>query len=190
MKGRPPVFTHASDPLEADDWLRAVEKQLNIAQCNDLEKVLYASGQLQGATQDWWDSFQYGRPNAPAITWQEFKDNFRSYHIPDGLVELKQEEFRSLKQGSMSVAEYRDKFAQLSRYAPNDVADDKDKQRRFLKGLYDGLQLQLMSNTYHNFQSLVNCAIMIDDKRKEMEAKKRRLQGQASRSNTHPRAYP
>jgi hypothetical protein len=26
MKGRPPVFTHASNPLEADDWLRAVEK--------------------------------------------------------------------------------------------------------------------------------------------------------------------
>ena len=53
MKGRPPVFTHAADPLEADDWLRAVEKQLNIAQCNDLEKVLYASGQLHGAAQDW-----------------------------------------------------------------------------------------------------------------------------------------
>jgi hypothetical protein len=44
MKGRPPIFTHASDPLEADDWLRAVEKQLNIAQCNEMEKVLYASG--------------------------------------------------------------------------------------------------------------------------------------------------
>jgi hypothetical protein len=60
MKGRPLVF----------NWLCAVEKQLNIAQCNDLEKVLYASGQLQGAAQDWWDSFQYGRPNdAPAVTW-------------------------------------------------------------------------------------------------------------------------
>ena len=90
----------------------------------------------------------------------------------------------------MTVAEYRDKFAQLSRYAPNDIAEDKEKQRRFLKGLYDGMQLQLMSNTYPNFQSLVNHAIVIDDKRKEMEAKKRRLQGQASRSNTHPRAYP
>ena len=31
MKGCPLVFTHASDPLEADNWLRAVEKQLNIA---------------------------------------------------------------------------------------------------------------------------------------------------------------
>ena len=35
LKGHPPVFSHATDPLEADDWLRAVEKQLNIAQCDD-----------------------------------------------------------------------------------------------------------------------------------------------------------
>ena len=63
MKGCPPVFTHTVDPLEVDDWLRDVEKQPNIAQCNDPEKVLYASGQLQGAAQDWWESYQYGRPN-------------------------------------------------------------------------------------------------------------------------------
>ena len=84
----------------------------------------------------------------------------------------------------MFVPEYRDKFAQLSRYTPNEVANDADKQCCFLKGMYDGLQLQLMSNTYPNFQMLVNRAIVIDNKRKEMEAKKRRLQGQASGSNT------
>ena len=105
-------------------------------------------------------------------------------------MELKQKEFRSLKQGSMAMSKYHDKFAQLSHYAPNDVAEDREKQCRFLKGLYDGLQLQLMSNTYPNFQSLVNHAIVIDDKRKEMEAKKRRLQGQASGSNTHPCLSP
>jgi hypothetical protein len=64
---------------------------------------------------------------------------------------LKQEEFRALKQESMSVAEYRDKFAQLSRYAPEEVVKDSDKQHRFLKGLYDGLQLQLMFNVYPSF---------------------------------------
>jgi hypothetical protein len=41
----------------------------------------------------------------------------------------------------MSVAEYRDKFVQLSCYALDEVAKDSDKQLRFLKGLYDGLQL-------------------------------------------------
>ena len=75
----------------------------------------------------------------------------------------------------MFVAEYRNKFDQLSCYALNEVADDADKQRCFLKGLYDGLQLQLMSNTYPNFQTLVNRAIVIDNKHREMEAKKRRL---------------
>ena len=31
MKGHPPTFSHASNPLDADDWLGAVERQLNIA---------------------------------------------------------------------------------------------------------------------------------------------------------------
>ena len=66
-------------------------------------------------------------------------------------MELKREEFRALKQGSMSMAEYCDKFAQLSCYAPNEVAKDHLKQCLFLKGLYDGLQLLLMFNTYPNF---------------------------------------
>ena len=44
LKGHPSVFKHSTDPLRADDWLRAIERQLEIAQCDDKEKVLYASG--------------------------------------------------------------------------------------------------------------------------------------------------
>jgi hypothetical protein len=92
--------------------VRAVEKQLNIAQCNDLEKVLYASGQLQGPAQTWWESYQSAHTNdAPPITWQDFVRDFKAHHIPDGVIELKQEEFLSLRMGSMTVAEYHDKFA-------------------------------------------------------------------------------
>jgi len=47
------VFAHSANPMEAYDWLHVVERQLNLAECNDLEKVLYASGQLQGAAQTW-----------------------------------------------------------------------------------------------------------------------------------------
>ena len=44
-------------------------------------------------------------------------------------------EFLSLKQGGMSVSEYKDKFIQLSRYAPGEVDDDEKKQELFLEGL-------------------------------------------------------
>jgi hypothetical protein len=181
------VFTHAADPLEADDWVRAVEKQLNIAQCNDLEKVLYASGLLQGAAPTWWESYQSAHSNnVPPITWQEFFRDFKAHHIPDGVTELKPEEFRSLRMGSMPISEYHDKFAQLSRYAPNEVREDADKQCLFLKGIYYDLRLQLAGNTYANFQALVNRAIVLDNMRKEQD-RKRRMQGQGSRSNTHQR---
>ena len=109
MKGHPPTFSHASDPLEADDWLRAVERQLNIAQCNDHQKVIYASGQLQGAASDWWDLFQVGK-DINQICWKDFKTACRSYHVPEALVEIKEEEFLNLKQGSMTVCEYHNKF--------------------------------------------------------------------------------
>jgi hypothetical protein len=184
LKGFPLVFTHASDLLEVDDWVRAVEKQLNIAQCNDLEKVLYVSGQLQGAAQTWWESYQATRPNnAPPVTRNDFVRDFKAHHIPDGVIELKQEEFRNLRMGSMSVAEYHDRFAQLSRYAPDEVRDDANKQPLFLKGVYYDLRLQLSGNTYPNFQTLVNHAIVLDNMRKKRD-RKRRMQGQGSGNNT------
>ena len=50
------MFSHTSDPLQADNWLRAVERQLDIAQCDDPERVVYAAGQLRGAALGWWES--------------------------------------------------------------------------------------------------------------------------------------
>jgi hypothetical protein len=100
LKGCPPVFSHAADPLEEYDWVRAVEKQLNITKCNDLENVLYASGQLQGIAQTWWELYQAARPdNVPPVTWNEFVRDFRARHIPEGVIELKQEEFKNLRMG-------------------------------------------------------------------------------------------
>jgi hypothetical protein len=31
LRGHPPTFSHATDPLQADDWLRSVERQLVVA---------------------------------------------------------------------------------------------------------------------------------------------------------------
>ena len=128
--------------------------------------MLVASCQLQGAAQDLWESYHYGRPNnVGQITWKEFSESFRSYHIPLGEVELKQDEFLNLKQGSMLVCEYRNQFTQLSSYALEEVDNDAKKQKCFLKGLNDGVQLQLMTVVYPNFKTLVDRAILIENNR-------------------------
>ena len=49
---------------------------------------------------------------------------------------------------------------------------DAKKQKHFLKGLNDGLQLQLMTVVYANYQMLVDREIVIENKRREMEEEK------------------
>jgi hypothetical protein len=104
MSHKPPTFSSSPDPLDADDWLKSMEKMLIIAQCSDREKVLYASGHLIGPATDWWDSYTTAHNAANTITWVEFATQFRNYHIPAGLMKIKKKEFLSLKQGSMSAS--------------------------------------------------------------------------------------
>jgi hypothetical protein len=72
MSHHPLVFSHPVDPLDADDWLMVIRKNMDITQCNDREKVLYASRRVEGAASDWWDAFTAAHTDANAITWQEF----------------------------------------------------------------------------------------------------------------------
>jgi hypothetical protein len=175
MRGHPPVFAHSADPMDAKDWLHTVERELHTAQCNDHEKVLYGPWQLRGAAQSWWESYLATHANPETITWEEFRDNFRRYHVPEGLMIVRKEEFLALKQSPMSVSEYRDKFLQLSRYALEDVDTDAKRQYRFLRGLVDPLHYQLMNHTFPTFQHLIDRAIMTKRKRREMEDKNARL---------------
>jgi hypothetical protein len=151
MSHKPPTFASSPDPLHAEHWLKSVEKMLNIAQCSDREKVLYASGRLAGPAADWWDSYIAAHEAADTINWAEFTTQFRHYHIPAGLMKIKKKEFLSIKQGNMSVSEYHDRFIQLSRYAPDEVADDERKQEHFIERLNGPLQYALVAHTFPSF---------------------------------------
>ncbi|CAN6350734.1 unnamed protein product [Urochloa humidicola] len=191
MSHHPPTYSHSADPLDADDWFKIITKKLEMAQCSDREKVLYAAGRLEGSASDWWDAFTAAHAAADTITWEEFRTGFRSHHIPAGVMKLKRREFLDLKQGGMTVSEYRDKFTQLSRYVPEEVDTDEKKLERFLDGLIGPLNYQLHSHSFPNFQTMLNKAIGLENKRKELGEQKRKFQSQGqSSSNTRPRHNP
>jgi hypothetical protein len=85
-------------------------------------------------------------------------------------MKIKKKEFLSLKQGGMSVAEYRDKFTEMSRYAAEEVAEDRKKQELFLDGLAGSLQYQLMSYPFPNFQQLVDAARGAEEEGRQLSA--------------------
>jgi hypothetical protein len=68
MSHKAPTFFSSPDPLQADDWLKSMEKMLNIAQCTNREKVLYASGRLTGPVADWCDAYYDAHVAADTIS--------------------------------------------------------------------------------------------------------------------------
>jgi hypothetical protein len=82
----------------------------------------------------------------------------------------------------MSVSEFCDRFTQLSRYALEEVDTNEKLQERFLEGLIGPLNYQLQSHRFPNFQTLLNKAIGLESKRKELSDHKRKYQGQTSRN--------
>jgi hypothetical protein len=186
---RPTTFSQAKDPMEAEDWLMGVEKKLVIAQCTDREKVLFAAHHLFGTAANWWETYCNTHAVVNSITWNEFKARFRNHYVPRGTMKLKKKEFADLKQGGMTVNEYLNSFIQLSRYASDDINTDEKKHDMFVNGLNDDIQFQLLNTDYADFQHMVDKAIVIENKIKEMEKdgkSKVSFHGQPSGSNVRP----
>jgi hypothetical protein len=113
--------------VDAEDWLKSVEKKLEIAQCTDHEKVLFPAHQLFGTVADWWETYRNTHFNVEAITWDEFKAHFVTHYVPRGTLKLKKKEFSELDQGNMTVNEYLNQFIELSRYATDNISTNKKK---------------------------------------------------------------
>jgi hypothetical protein len=159
--------------MDADDWLKTIEKKLHVVQCNNRKKVLFASHQLEGPAVDWWDTYVEVHEEPESINCQEFKNNFRSHHVPLRVMKLKKKELEDLKLGSMTVSEYVTRFSQLSRYAPDNMDTNKKKQDWFLNGLNDGLAYALEARDFINFQDMVDKALVLENRRGIMEQKRK-----------------
>ena len=97
-------------------------------------------------------------------------------------MEMKVEEFRTLKQGAMTVTQYIRKLMKLSRYAPDDIDTDKKKQDHFRRGLSPALRTQLVTHIYPDFNTLMNKAIHLENARSELENdRKRKFNAQSQR---------
>ncbi|KAK1608145.1 hypothetical protein QYE76_031818 [Lolium multiflorum] len=179
----PPVFSKTEEPLDADDWLQTMENNLEVAGVEANDKVLFATHYLAGPARAWWTSAR--ALNAGQMMRADFKLKFSKYHVPQGLIKKMRDEFRELKQGRMTVVEYRDKFLTLSRYAPDETDTTDKRKERFLNGLHDEMQTVLVNIPFADLEALVDSAIQMEGKLNQAnENRKRRMMHQSGPSNT------
>jgi hypothetical protein len=84
-----------------------------------------------------------------------------------GLVQLKEDEFREVTQDGRSVSEYVHKFMELAWYAPDDISTEVKKMACFLKGLRPELKTILASQDFLSFSHLSNKAMQVERAKEE-----------------------
>ncbi|KAK1607702.1 hypothetical protein QYE76_031375 [Lolium multiflorum] len=106
------MFKQNRRALGCDDWLQTIENNLEVAGVEAAEKYCLPPTTVRTCKSLWTSARAMNA--GQMMTWEDFKLKFSKYHVPQGLIKKMRDEFRELKQGRMSVVEYRDRFLTLS----------------------------------------------------------------------------
>ncbi|GMY25234.1 Cellular nucleic acid-binding protein [Fagus crenata] len=135
----PPSFKGSKDPLEADNWLKELDRLFKAMNVRDEQRVTLAVFMLKGDALEWWESTERTHEGG-FVSWQQFVDLFRKRYFPDSLRLQKEAKFIRIEQGNQSVYKYERKFVELSRFAPHMVDIEVRKARHFERGLREEIQ--------------------------------------------------
>ena len=91
----------------------------------------------------------------PRLTWAKFCQELRAKFYLITVQGQKEKEFTELKMvGNMTVMQYARKFMELSRFAPDFVATERLKMRRFEEGLAFYIRNQFTGQSIQTYQEL------------------------------------
>ena len=108
-------FCGATDPAEAETWLKRTERIFTLMRCTRVDQFDFAVSLLQVDAYDWWETVPNAMARPPVLIYDDFLREFRDRYMPEVYRDEKQREFLNLRQQTMTVAECEVWFAQLSR---------------------------------------------------------------------------
>ncbi|XP_016178641.1 uncharacterized protein LOC107621117 [Arachis ipaensis] len=157
--------------------------------------VEFATYQLAGEAQPWWQAecrvLQLQNADIP---WEVFQTAFYKKYFPESAREAKEMQLMQLKQGSMSVAEYTNKFEELCRFSRVCQGDPETFESwryiKYQRGLKDNIMTAVAPMEIHVFSDLVNKARVVEEYAKTVVASKDTHRGSSSRGRgryLHPR---
>nr|XP_027075952.1 uncharacterized protein LOC113699803 [Coffea arabica] len=177
LKFGPPKFYGGPEPEIAEGWWERISDIFAALNYAEERQVTFAAFQFEGAARSWWNlvKVNWDRNHTPR-TWANFTREFNAKFLPPLIQEKREDDFIKCKQGAMSVAEYEVQFTKLSRFAPELIATEQRRVRRFVQGLNVELQEGLAAVRIDTFADAVERAQRIEVARahvKSFQAKKR-----------------
>ncbi|XP_071901054.1 uncharacterized protein [Coffea arabica] len=175
LKFGPPKFYGGPEPEIAEGWWERISDIFAALNYTEERQVTFAAFQFEGAARSWWNLIRvnWDRNHIPR-TWANFTLEFNAKFLPPLIQEKREDDFIKCRQGAVSVTEYEIQFTKLSRFAPELVATEQRRVKRFVQGLNVEIQEGLAAARLDTFA----------------DAAKKRFGPSSSRKPTYANAPP
>ncbi|KAD1774781.1 hypothetical protein E3N88_42308 [Mikania micrantha] len=118
QKQKPRSFTHATNPIDARNWIAHVEKIFEVLGVADQYKVRLATYKLEDDAQTWWEGYKQakgGETYVATISWADFRTIFYDKYFSTADQEAYKREYAVIRQGNDEPAsEFITRFARLA----------------------------------------------------------------------------
>ncbi|XP_059656945.1 uncharacterized protein LOC132303631 [Cornus florida] len=170
VKLMPTLFEGGPDPLVADSFLDRVEKHINAMNlATDKLKITLATYNFVGDAEIWWKTVSHTH-NLDIMTYATFKKLYYEKYFPAPKRRELKKEFDGLKQGSMTVTEYENKFISLLRFAPGIANDEEGKIEKFVDGLDLTIRPIVAASEPTEYAKAVRKALVVEAESKDNKA--------------------
>ena len=181
----PPEFKGTADPVEAQAWLKEMEKAFDLVGVEDNQKCKFASYYLKSEANYWWESVK-ALEEIEAVTWERFKELFLEKYFPRYMQNQMELKFFELKQENSSVIEYERKFTELARFVPEYVNTDEKRAKRFQQGLKPWIRSKVAMFELSTYAAVVQKSMIVEGEseqyNRDRESKKRKAESHGGNS--------
>ncbi|KAJ9567425.1 hypothetical protein OSB04_003391 [Centaurea solstitialis] len=162
-KQKPRVFSSAINPIDAENWIRHLEKIFKVLGCPDQYQVSLASYKLEDDAHNWWESWVQCNPEAGTPSWEQFKSLFYQQYFTTADKDAYIREYAAISQGEdESIVDYQFRFLRLARFAGATVGTANNQVDKFKWSLNNKYKHRLLNHKYSSVSEVVDAAKDID----------------------------
>nr|GEU57462.1 hypothetical protein [Tanacetum cinerariifolium] len=183
MKCQPLNFKGMEGVVGLIRWFEKMETVFHISNCLEKYQVKYANFTLLNSALTWWNSHKrtVGTDAAFSMSWRELMKLMAEVYSPINEIQNIESELWNLTVKNNDLAAYTQRFQELTMLCTKMVHDEEDKVERFIGGLPDNIQGNVIVAEPTRLQDAVRTANnLMDQKLKGYATKtsknKRRLE--------------
>ncbi|GKD45376.1 putative reverse transcriptase domain-containing protein [Tanacetum coccineum] len=175
LKCQPLNFNGTEGVVGLTRWFEKMETVFHISNCPEKYQVKYASCTLLNSALTWWNSHKrtIGNEAAYAMSWAELMKLMTEVYCPRNEIQKMETELWNLTVKGNDLTVYTQRFQELILLCTRMMPNEEDRVERFIGGLPDNIQGNVIAANPARFQDAVRIANQLMDKK---------LQGYAARS--------